>query len=182
MVIVLGVGYALLLSKQITTIQTTSFSDRTKAKNELTASKAYATQLQTSLDAYHRNFTEADRARLLQLLPTSTDFPSILLTVQELVASADLDLQSITTTDVSVPVTSTTGTTIPPLNGKDINITVTGGKGYDQFKKFLAILETTEPIIDVTTANYTATAGDSQTGTSYTFTLRTYIMPDTTTP
>ncbi len=189
-------GYVVFLNAKITAIQTTSFADRSRAQNDLTRSQNYVASLQKTLDTYRQSFPAAMRERLDQLLPEETDFPTNLLTVKNMAKTAGLELSAITvsevaptvvTTDEQTPVSedttdsATKSSAIPNLRAYDVSISVQQGTGYENFKQFIKTLESSEPLYDVQTLNFTASS-DAESTATYTFVIRTYALPEVTEP
>lgn len=193
--LVVGLGYGLLLNSKITTIQTTSFADRTKAKTDLQSAKNYVAALTTTLNKYKQSFPAGQRERLDQLLPEETDFPTILLTVKHMAETAKLELGAVTVSEVASAVTSdgteledpATSETpksgiaaIPNLRTYDVNISVGNGTGYENFKEFVRVLESSEPLYDVQTLSFSAATGNDDQSSVYTLVIRTYTLPQVT--
>lgn len=195
-VLVLSLSYGLVLSKKISVIQTISFSDRTKAKNDLAAASAYLTTLQSSIEKFQRQYTATDRARLDRLLPTASEFPDLLLTIDNMASVAGLDLRTINVTNISTASTegapataagdpATTEETIgvianvPGLAAQDISVTVGQGTSYEQFKRFLAIVESSGRLFDIINLTYVRPGDAAEASAVYAFTLRAYYLTET---
>lgn len=185
--IVIGVGYGLFLNARIQAIQSVSFSDLERAKTQLASAEARRESFRTTKRTFEQTFTPSDLDRLNRILPTQSDFPELLLFVQAVVESADLQLDSISVTDViftaaagaaapSADSGAAATSSIQNLEAKDIAISVSKSTGYDQFKKFLTKLESSERLIDALTISFQNPTGDSS--NSLSFTLRVYLLPD----
>lgn len=192
--LILIFGYFIFLNKKIQTIQTTSFSTRSRAESELKTAETTASQLRRSIDTFRQTFKAEDIQRIKDLLPHETEFPEILLTINTMVTVAGLDMQSIlvnevtfdspsqadaTTESASAP-TKTGPASIEALRAKDIIITLERGTGYEQFKQFLTIVESSEQLFDIVSLTY-ETPLPNQTST-FTFSLRTYYLSDSPAP
>ena len=169
----LGLGYGLFLSSRISTIQTISYTERTRAKNELKSAQDYKESLQISLDKFRSTFTTADLRRLKRVLPMIVEFPELMLTIKHMVEVNNLELSAITTNVVAA---GTILSDSPNLSAIDINITVDNGTGYIQFKNFVATIESSEQLFDV--RNLTFTKPEEDKLATETFTLRTYQLPE----
>ncbi len=196
--IITGLGYTLFLSNVIAELQTTSFTQRDRAKNELVVDQRYASQLGTAIQKFKAIFTPAELTRLNAVLPTKTEFPSLLLTIKDIAATAGLQLENITITQVasaaasSAPVSTTPSTgvsannilqQIPQLAAQDATIQVSGGASYDGFKKFLGLIESSEQLFDVLSLNFaTPTLGGTGAAAQYSLTLRSYTYQLPTRP
>lgn len=201
----LAAGYFLVLQGKISTIQSITTGQKARAVQQLKDQKALAANLQASLDSYTKIFTTSQLDKLDAVLPTTSDFPTVLLTVKSIATDANLDLNNLSisivpvgatpsaaaaTPDANTPIAaSALGnltaelSSIPNLFVQDVSISVGGGTSYSNFKTFLSLLERSQRIFDVMTLSYAA-PGDSETGATYSLTLRTYsyLAKATTTP
>lgn len=191
--LIIGLGYGLFLNARIQAIQSVSFSDLDRAKNQLAVAEGRRSSLRATKENFEKTFTSTDLARLNRILPTESEFPDLLLFIQAIVESADLELNSLNVVDVSfnaaLPTDSTTSSnaavssglsTIKNLKAKDISISVAKATGYDQFKKFLTNIEKSERLVDAVSIMFQNTAS-TDTSTTLSFILRVYLLPDSTT-
>jgi len=185
LMIIVGSGYGLFLNSKIQDIQSVSFSDRDRVKNQLTAAESRRESLQTTKRTFEQTFTQADLDRINRILPTASEFPELLTLVLAVVETSDLELDAISVSDVvfgaletETPAADQTGAiaTIQHLQAKDISISVSRSTGYDQFKEFLSRLESSERLVDAVSINFTEPSGETE--NKLNFTLRVYLLPD----
>jgi Tfp pilus assembly protein PilO len=193
--LIAGLGYGLFLNHQITTIQNVSFADRNQAKNQLQQNKSYATALEDSLNKFKKAYSADDIKRLKRALPTSSEFPDILLMLDNLANTAGLRMDNITVTAVAGAVTTedqaaqtdeissqaSKFSSIPHVAGQDVNVTFTGGTGYEQFKRFLGMFESSQRIFNVISVNFSQAIEGSENVAPYSMIVRTYYLPETAT-
>lgn len=183
--IILGLGYGLLLNKKIARIQTISFSDKTRAQSELDTATKYASDLQVSLDSFQKSFNQTDLVALNQVLPTSTEFPDLLLSIKQMATISNLELAAITINasgEVKTiePDSGSAALGVAPakVQSIDISLQFNKGTGYEQFKSFLGIIESSKRIYDVQSLSFSEPSGKEGTATPITLILRTYVLPD----
>jgi hypothetical protein len=194
-VLVVGLGYGLFINQQITTIQNVSFADRSRAQNDLQANQRYATALEDSLNKFKKAYTADDLQRLTKALPTESDFPSVLLMLNNLAETAGLKLDTITVNQIggAIPTSGQTSgsssdtsqtaqAAITGVAGQDIAVTFSGGTGYDQFKHFLGMFESSQRIFNVISLNFSQATSENEKTSPYSMILRTYYLPETYTP
>lgn len=204
-VFVLALGYFFVLTSKIDAVRTSGFLERTKVKNELASEKRYADQLQTAVAKYKKALPPEKQAQINDFLPSSTDFPGLLLMLQKIADSVGLKLESMTVGQAGQVVaasgaaaaassgkTSDTATTTKPsassaatvsgstIRTEDVSFVVSGGVSYENFKNFLTAIESSQRLLDVVSLNFTAaTATEGSAGSSYSMTVRTYYLPPT---
>lgn len=194
--IVVGAGYSLLLSAKISSIQTVAVSEKKQAETNLKSQKALRESLTASLQKYSKIFTPQALEKINAVLPQSAEFPSILLTVQNIAASVGYNLDSLSVSAVaaggSVVSPDTSSSTpgivgqinsIPKLSAYDLSINLTGSGGYTDFKTMINAFEESQQLFDVLSLNYSAGATTGATpnaSPSYALTVRTYIYGDKT--
>lgn len=188
--IFVGLGYSFLLANKISAIQTVAVSEKKQAENTLKTQKTLRDSLKVSLKKYSDIFTAPNLEKINAVLPEKAEFPTILLTVQNVVASAGYSLDAIAVspvaTSATTPTLDTTQTqgiisqinTIPNLNAYDLSISITGPGGYNEFKKMIDAFEQSQQLFDVLSLNYSAvqasSGGTSTVAPTYALTVRTY--------
>jgi len=189
--IFVGLGYSFLLANKISAIQTVAVSEKKQAENTLKTQKTLRDSLKVSLKKYSDIFTAPNLEKINAVLPEKAEFPTILLTVQNVVASAGYSLDAIAVSPVATsatttPTLDTTQTqgiisqinTIPNLNAYDLSISITGPGGYNEFKKMIDAFEQSQQLFDVLSLNYSAvqasSGGTSTVAPTYALTVRTY--------
>ena len=195
-VVFLVAGYFLVLQSKITTIQSLTSGQKTRADQQLKDQKALVLNLQASLDNYKKIFTDDQVAKLDGVLPVTSDFPTVMLTVKKIATAANLSLDNLSIALIpasaggAVASTASTGSAQTDLSNElastanlaaqDVSISVSGSTSYQAFKQFLRLLESSQRIFDVMTLSYT-TPSDNTTGAVYTLTVRTYAYQTKTT-
>jgi hypothetical protein len=192
MLIVVGVGYSVFISAKVSSIQTITAAERDKANKDLVDQKALREALKVSLAKYKTIFTEPNLEKINGVLPEKPEFPSILLTLQNIAASAGYSLDSMSVSPVAVastgaqaaPTVSTTPgiisqlSSVPNLGAYDLTISVTGPGGYAGFKKLISAFESSRQLFDVLSLSYTAAVenvkGTGSSTPSFALTVRTY--------
>ena len=201
-VLILALGYFFVLAGKIESVRTDGLLKRTQADEQLAADSAYKDALQASAKAFEQKISASDRATIEEFIPTGSDFPSILLTVQDMAKRAGLQLTDVAVTeigqvaaartDATVASQSTSTTSIAQaatvqgvnLRTQDVNVTVGGLRSYDEVKNFVKVIESSRRLFDVVSLNFnlsgTAVEGEGATdGSPVTFSLRTYYLPAT---
>lgn len=200
---VLLAGYFLLISPLVTEVQSTQGTARKNAEAELKTQQAYLEALKQSNAKYDQVLPKANREKIDAFIPSEPDFPGLLLTMKSIVSQAQLTLDGITVGQggqvaVTNPGTAQTDTaraanpataqaaTVAGVNiqTQDVSITVSGGHTYQDFKRLLTLIESSQRLFDVISVNYAAPAGTTG-GTStatgqplkWDIVLRTYYLP-----
>lgn len=179
-VIIIGLGYALFLNVKIESIRTTGLLERKRVENELKVQQEFAAALRTSGEKYARIFPASRLAEVEQFLPATDDFPGLLLTVKNIAANAGLTMDSLS---VSAAVAGASGGLIPPppsgVQTQDVTVSISGLRGYQDVKQFVAQLESSRRLLDVTSISFGGgseeTAGQASRRIGLVF--RTYSLP-----
>lgn len=200
--LIFTMGYFFVLAGKIESVRTDGLLKRTQAAEKLVADTAYKEALQASATAFEKKISDSDRATIEEFIPTTSDFPSILLTIQDMAKRAGLQLTDVAVTEIgpiaaagteaTVASQTTTTTSIAQaatvqgvnLRTQDVNVTVGGLRSYDEVKNFVKVIESSRRLFDVVTLNFnlngTAADGESATdGSPVLFSLRTYYLPAT---
>ncbi len=193
-VIILGLGYWLILGQQLSKIQTTSLAERTKAEQDLKAEQTYLAALRLSIDRFHQTISAETLASIDDFLPSSPDFPGLLLTVKNVAAAANVKLESLklsqsgqlgetgsaagSSRTSSTPQANAAAATSLNLKTQDATITVAGGTSYDDFKRFLSVTERSRRLLDVIELSFGISSGQTA-AAAYSLTVRTYYLPNT---
>lgn len=199
--LVLAIGYFFVLAGKIESVRTDGLLKRTQANEQLAADSAYKEALQASAKAFEQKISASDRATIEEFIPTGSDFPSILLTIQDMAKRAGLQLTDVAVTEIgqvaaagteAIVASQTTTTSIAQaatvqgvnLRTQDVSVTVGGLRSYEEVKNFVKVIESSRRLFDVVSLNFnlsgTAADGESATdGSPVTFSLRTYYLPAT---
>ena len=178
-VIIFSLGYVTLLAGKISQVRTEGLAERTQTVEQLKADEAYRAALEASSTAFDQKITTADRANLEQFIPTGSDFPTLLLTVQDIVARSNLQLTDLFVTEIGQ--TTAAGTTATQftsgsdsqvtsgsdssaaqaatvegvnLRTQDIAVTVTGIRSYDDVKNLASVIESSRRLFDVVSLGF----------------------------
>ncbi len=202
---VLVAGYLLLIAPKITELKTSQVTAQQGAVSELKTQQLYADALAKSNTAFATAIPAATQKKIDTFLPSTANFPSLILTVKNMVTQARLTLNSISVSQsgqvaavsAATPITSgvTSNAAVPKAQAatatgvgvktQDISISVSGGTTYEAFKSFLSIIESSQQLFDVMTVSFTSggdttatTTGGASAGTAtWSFVLRTYYLP-----
>lgn len=193
-------GYAGLISDKLQTIRTTGFLEQKKVQAELDNRRQFLAELQESVQRFEAAFPPSKLQALSEFIPSSADFPGLLLTLRNIAAAANLQLDSITIGEVgqlaatgptaSVDVDGGQATAAPAaaqaaaaagvnLQVQNASITVSGGQSYASFKNFVALIESSQRLLDVVSLSFTLgseAAGQGLSG-NYSLQVRTYYLP-----
>lgn len=187
--LVLVLGYFFVVRPQLSAIQTTNLTERDTVQSQVKDEQEYLSALQASIDKFHRVLPDATIASIDDFLPSKPDFPGLLLTVQNLAASANVQLKNLTLSsggELAANSSTTTGgaggsgvanaaaATSLSIRTQDLNIIVAGGTSYDDFKRFLTYIEASRRLFDVTTLGFSVGGTSTQ---NYSLTIRTYYLP-----
>ncbi len=196
-----GLGYVLFLAGKIETVRIDGLAKRTQTVEQLTADTAYRDALQASAADFAAKISSADRATIAAFIPTGSDFPTLLLTVQDIVQRAGLTMADINVTEVgqisaagaTADATAAAGSetaiaqaaTVQGVNlrTQDVNVTVNGIRSYSDVKSFVSIIESSRRLFDIISINFNLSTnlgqaeGTANEGSPISFTLRTYYLP-----
>lgn len=197
-VLLVAGGYLLILGPKITDVQSSQVAARKNAEADLKAKQEYVSALRESNAKFTTVLPTESRERINTFIPTGSDFPSLLLTVNNIVTQAQLTLDSINVgqggqiavAGQSTDTNTATGGTSPTaraatiggvnLRTEDVTITISGGTSYDAFKQVLNLFESSQRLFDVVSVTYAAakTEESKVTGTAnWSLVLRTYYLP-----
>ena len=202
-ILVLIVGYLLIVAPKISEVQTSQVSAQKNAAADLQAKQAYIAALKQSNEKFAAALPADRRAVINGFMPSTADFPGLLLTVKNIVTQSQLTLDSIAIGQggqVAVAAGAAAGSgvkagttpataqaaTVSGVNVKtqDISITVSGGTSYDAFKTFLANIESSRRLFDVVSVNFTSstktttgTTGGTSGSSTWSLVLRSYYLP-----
>lgn len=190
--LILVAGYMVLLSPKVQSLQTTGFVRRANVEAELQNQQKYFQSLQESIARFHQVLPTAALDHLDTFIPTGPDFPGLLLTIKDIGQSANLQLEAIGINDVGQVATATTPTggasgptaaqaaTVAGVNlrTQDVTVAVSGGKSYEDFKRLLTLVESSQRLLDVISVNFSQAAVEgSGTQAPYSIVVRTYYLP-----
>lgn len=198
---ILTLGYLFILANKIETVRTEGLMQRAESVKQLAADTAYRDALRSSSVAFQQKLTDDDLDTINDFIPTGSDFPTILLTVQDMATQSGLDLADISVTETGQvaaagsvePATLGQGATAiaqaatvagVSLRTQDVTVTVNGIRSYEDVKAFVKVIETSRRLFDIIAINFnlantTATGeGISTEGSPITFSLRTYYLPN----
>lgn len=199
-VIILLAGYFLVLAPKVTQIRSSDVAAKQNAEAELAVQKKYLEALRASNEKFAALLPADRRASINTFIPSEPDFPGLMLTVKNIVSTAQLTLDSITVgasglQTAGAAAASTTGASATPaaraatvagvsLATQDVSITVSGGTSYEAFKRLLAIIESSQRLFDVISVTFAVpgqtegvTGGAAAAGVSWSLVLRTYYLP-----
>ncbi len=202
-IIILALGYVLIIGPKLQSIQSSQVSQQKTNEAELKSKQEYIAELKASNSSFATKIPEARRQEIDDFIPSTADFPGLILTVKNIVTQSQLSLNNITVSQGGVvPVTAGAATpataigkadpapsaqaaTVSGINVKtqDVAITVSGGTSYAGLKAFLTTIESSRRLFDVVSFNFTtptaAVAGPTATAatSSWTLSLRSYYLP-----
>lgn len=194
-VVILVLGYVLVLDSRLTELRTSGLLERAKVETDLASQKDYLEKLRASIQKFDASLSKSDLAGIDAFIPTGPDFPGLLLTLEAVAASANLQLDSMNVNEVgqvvaSVGASGSTGTadrnsaqaaTPAGLNlqTQDVTVAVSGGTNYASFKRFITQLESSRRLLDVVSLNFSHQLETTETATSvpYNVVIRTYYLP-----
>src|SRR5262249_16928444 len=107
-VIVLGLGYWLVIRPQLSSIQTISLTQRNSVRNQISGERDYHNRLQASINKFHQVIPTETLSALDDFLPSSPDFPGLLLTIQNIAANSNVRLKSMTLSQAGELATAST--------------------------------------------------------------------------
>lgn len=198
--IIFSIGYVTLLSGKIASIRTEGLARRNQTIDQLRDDEAYRDTLQASAKAFAEKISEADQSTLEEFIPTGSDFPTLLLTVQDIAKRADLKLTDLFVTEIgqttaagsSAPIASSSGSGVAQaatiegvsLRTQDISVTISGIRSYDNVKALVRVIELSRRLFDVVSIDFDlSSGGESATttgeGRPINLRLRTYYLPAT---
>lgn len=203
-VLVVVAGYFFLLQGKFNNLQTNGFTQRSTVEADLQAEQKYYSDLQDSIAKFHQTLSAQTLQELDSFIPTGADFPGLLTMMQSLASSAGLQLDSLSTNQVgqvavapgTVPEGSSSAGTATAqaataaglnLQTQDVTLSVSGGSSYEDFKRFIGLIESSQRLLDVISLNFSqpATTQDQEGGTAnsgapYSLVVRTYYLPQST--
>jgi hypothetical protein len=197
--VVLAAGYFFVIAPTLSQVQTNQVQQRKTAEAELKTKQEYITALRQSNQRFATVLPLEQRQVIEDFLPSTEDFPGLLLTVKNVVTQSGLTMDSFSigqSGQVAVASGAAAGTTaaktgatpaaqaatVGGLNVKtqDITISVSGGTSYDSFKGLLRNFETSRRLFDVVSVSFTAAVTSATGGTTpatWNFVLRSYYLP-----
>lgn len=194
-------GYFMLLQGKVDNLQTNGFNQRSSTEADLQSEQQYYKDLQASISKFHQTLSTQTLKELDSFIPTGSDFPGLLTLMQSLASSAGLQLESLSTSEVgqvavvsgSVPsgsssagVAAAQAATAAGLNlqTQDVTVSVSGGTSYEDFKRFIGLIESSQRLLDVISLNFSQPASSQEKqGSSnnqqqpYSVVVRTYYLP-----
>ncbi len=195
-VLVMVGGYFLVLDTKISNLRTSGILEKANVESELSSEQEYLASLKKSVAKFKAALPQDQLAQVDAFLPTESDFPGLLLTLENIARTANLELSSISVNEsgqigtsgssatATTPDTAPAGTaTALDVKTEDINLTVSGGTSYEAFKRFMTLVESSQRLFDVLSVSFSHTAETSDTETTsspYTIVVRTYYVPDKT--
>ena len=196
-VLLVGLGYLLFIGPQVSAVRQYGVVDLSAENKRLTDRTDYLSRLEKMLQLYSA-LNQTDLDRFNRLLPTEADFPDLFVIVEDLVSSSELELNSLSISPGSgTSVTSGETGTAPsePANPAaslaqrgdlkvlNLAVSVSGGKSYEHFKKFLQNIENSLRLFNIQSLTF-APAQSTQTGrlestasSAYSINLQTYYLP-----
>lgn len=200
MALIFTIGYLTVLSTKIAAVRTDGLIKRSQTEEQLAADTAYRDALQTSAAAFTQKISTEDQATIEAFIPSQSDFPTLLLTIQDIVKRAGLSLSDVSVTEIgqtaaagaSAPVAAAEPSTAIAqaatvqgvnLRTQDVAVTVNGIRSYTDVKGFVAVVESSRRLFDIVSISFNlgvnsgATEGTATTGSPITFSLRTYYLP-----
>jgi hypothetical protein len=193
-VAILAGGYFFLVDSQIEELQTSGYLERAKVEVKLETQKNHLSRLTESITKFDR-VLPADKLKTVDaFLPTGANFPELVLTIEDIAQEANLDLDALAvglvtptgTTETSASETSTAdavaqAASIPGVNlqAQDVTISVSNGRSYETFKRFVGLLESSQRLFDVLSVSFNHPV-TNETGTvdaQYSVVVRTYYLP-----
>lgn len=192
--IVLVAGYLIILVPKLTELRTTTVSDRAQAQATLKSEQDYATALESSVQRFHQVLPDTQLQKINDFLPSTADFPGLLLTLKNVAQAANLSLDSMTVGQVgqlaggaasgakavTAPTAQAATVSGAGIQTQDVTAVFSGGSSYDQFKSLLQTIESSQRLFDIVSLSFSsgaANAATSATTNSWTMVLRTYYLP-----
>lgn len=196
-VIIVFFGYVGFISAKIQKIRITGYLEQRKVQTELNNRQQFLAAMRDSVSRFNAALPADKLQAIDDFIPSSPDFPGLLLTVRNIASAANLDLDSISvgasgqlaatgptaSAEETADATSTTAKAAAAagvnLQVQDATITVGGGQSYQAFKNFVALIESSRRLLDVVSLSFTLggdVVGQAAQG-DYTLQLRTYYLP-----
>lgn len=193
-VIILALGYFFVVDAKLAALRTSGFLERNRVTSELEAQKKYLADLQSSVAQFDTRLSTAQREEINTFIPTGTDFPGLLLMLENLAAQANLKLASMNVAEVGQVASAAAGgspTGAPtaaaasvaglPVRIQDVSVSFQGGTSYEELKRFIELIESSRRLLDVVSLNFSH-GEDPATGqrgaSAYTMVVRTYYLPE----
>jgi Tfp pilus assembly protein PilO len=190
---VLALGYFLVLDSKISALRTSGVLERAQVESALAGKREYLTQLRASLEKFKTSLSPSDLAGIDGFIPTGPDFPGLLLALEAIAASANLQLDSMNVNEIGQVVAASgsadqvgsgeaAAQAATPsgvnLQTQDVNVTVSGGSSYEAFKRFITQVESSRRLLDVVSVSFSHSIEAGAAGTTpYTVVIRTYYLP-----
>lgn len=176
--VVLLAGYLFLIAPKVTEVKTTETTTRKNAETELKIQQDFLIDLKKSNEKFSTTFGSEQIKAINEFIPSSPDFPGLLLTVQNIVSQARLTLDSFSVGAVgqlpSAQGASAAGVTFLT---QDVSISVSGGGNYAAFKNLLSLFESSRRLFDIISIGYASGKADEKSSIGWTLVLRTYYLP-----
>lgn len=191
MVIILALGYWLVISQQLSTIRTTSVAERNRTEQQLKSEQNYLSALKSSIERFHQVLSADRLATVDDFLPSSSDFPGLLLTVRNLAAAANVALRGLSLSqggqvsatgtssgslDASSTAANAAAATSLSIKTQDVTLAVAGGNSYEDFKRLLSVIERSRRLFDVVQLTFGVASGQNV-SPAYALVVRTYYLP-----
>jgi hypothetical protein len=193
--IIFVAGFVLLIQAKVDTLRTSGYLERAKVESDLATEREYLRRLTASIEKFRRVLPDEKLEAVDQFIPTGADFPRLALTIRNIAAAANLNLATIAVNETDAVATAPVedqaaagdggaGAQAATISGvalrtQDVAISVTNGENYENFKRFIALLESSQRLLDVISVSFShqdqANAADS----SYDIILRSYYLPPT---
>lgn len=180
---ILVLGYFLFLDKKIVGLQQGVFRQRELTKEELVAEQKYAEELSAALGKFQATFRPEVIAQIDEFLPSQSDFPKLLMMVNSIAQTGGVKLDIIGVDQVAAAGGGVSGNVVSVaglnLRAQDLTVGVSGGKGYDDFKNLLTLIESSRQLFDISALTFSQPAGTTAAPSSggYSFVMRTYYLP-----
>lgn len=166
--VILGAGYAYVVSPQLMAVRAVGVQGLAAKEQERNEKQQLVDRLRQSREQF-REVTAAEVERLSRILPAERDLPGLFLQVQELAADAQLRVTSVEVSEQGALATTGAPDGKPNAIQKlNVAVQVEGFRSYDQFKAFLDLLERNMRLFDISSLSYTPGT------TSYAVNLTTY--------
>lgn len=157
-VAILGVGYLFFIKNTVTQIQEIGVVDLQVREQELAAKQETLGRLQR-LNEKYTSLTQADLAKLGDVLPSQSEIPSLVIEIKNFVESSGLVLRDIDAGVLqALPVPSATTPAGLVVKKLPITLSVSGIDSYSQLKSFLDTLSTNLPLLELTSLSYSPAA------------------------
>ncbi len=192
---VLALGYFFVLDSKIAELRTSGLLERAQVEAHLTSQGEYLTNLRASLGKFKSSLRADDLAGIDAFIPTGPDFPGLLLSLEAIANSANLQLESMNVNEIGQVAAASddtgqaasgndTAQAATPsgfnLQTQDVTVTVAGGTSYEAFKRFITQIESSRRLLDVVSVSFSHTndTGTAASAKPYNVVIRTYYVPE----